>query len=236
MTLREFLDEASSSRRTVTLFAPRPCEEIATYFESRNVLVEHEPIPDDGTDGFVVLSVDGEFAGSAAIEAVRHLVSPSATDLEPGASEAIRATMDLLAETTFVAFERRQLLAASREIEDRAYRVGHGTLRTGFQSATAMDAQRDVYATLATETLLDVHVYGRLDWEPDLPGATVHAEETGEIGAFWFVVFDGGDADRQACALLAEEDEQDAGSFRGFWTYDPELVADIEAYLAATDG
>jgi len=234
MTLREFLDGASSSRRTVTLFAPRPCEEIATYFESRDVLVEYEPIPDDGTDGFVVLSVDGEFAGSAGTAAVRHLVSPSAADLEPGASDALRATMDLLAETTFVAFERRHLLAASREIEDRAFRVGGGTLRTGFQSAAAMEAQRDVYAALATETQLDVHVYGRLDWEPDVPGATVHAEETGEIGAFWFVVFDGGDEKRQACALLAEEFEP--GTFHGFWTYDEQLVADVEGYLARTYG
>ncbi|UPW00741.1 sensor protein [Halorussus gelatinilyticus] len=234
MTLRDFLDGVASSRRTVTMFAPRPCESVETYFESRNVTVEYEPIPDDGTDGFVVLSVDGEFVGSAGVAAVRHLVSPSAADLEPGANEAVRAAMDLLAETTFVAFERRQLLAASREIEDRAYRVGHGTLRAGFQSARALAAQRDAYATLATETLLDVHIYGRLDWEPDVPGATVHAEAPGEIGAFWFVVFDGGDADRQACALLAEEFEP--GTFRGFWTYDPELVGEVGAYLAATYG
>ena len=232
--LREFLDEAASSRRCVTVFSPRACESVESYFETRNVSVEYESIPDDGSGGFVVLSVNGEFAGSAAMSAVRHLVSPTGTDLEPGASEALRATMNLLAETTFVAFEKRHLLAASREFEDRAHRVGHGTLRTGFQSARALDAQRDVYEALGTESLLDVHVYGDFDWTPDVPGVTVHAEDADEIGAFWFVVFDGGDEERQACALLAEEIETAPETFRGFWTYDPELVADIDEYLKRT--
>lgn len=234
--LREFLDEAVSSRRRLTIFSPRPCESVESYFEARNVSVEYEPIPDDGSGGFVVLSVDGEFAGSAAMSAVRHLVSPTEADLEPGASEAIRATTNLLAETTFVAFEKRHLLAASREFEDRAHRVGHGTLRTGFQSARALDAQRDVYEALGTESLLDVHVYGDLDRTPDVPGVTVHVEDADEIGAFWFVVFDGGDAERQACALLAEAVGTDPETFRGFWTYDPELVADIAEYLKRTYG
>jgi DICT domain-containing protein len=234
--LREFLDEAASSGRTITVFAPQPCESVENYFEARNVSVEHEPIPDDGTGGFVVLSVDGEFAGSAAMAAVRHLVSPTDAELEPGASEAVRATANLLAETTFVAFEKRPLLAASREFEDRAYRVGHGTLRAGFQSGSALESQRDVYATLGTESLLDVHVYGDFDRKPDVPGVTVHAEEATELGAFWFVAFDGGDDDRQACALLAEEVETDPGTFRGFWSYDAEFVADIDDYLAATYG
>ncbi|UPV74719.1 sensor protein [Halorussus limi] len=236
MTLREFLDGVASSGRAVTIFAPRPCESVETYFESRNVTVEYEPIPDDGSGGFVVLNVDGEFAGSASMEAVRHLVSPTDADLEPGANEALRVTLDLLAETTFVAFEKRNLLAATREFEDRAYRVGHGTLRAGFQSSAALESQHDVYAALSTESLLDVHIYGDLDWEPDLPGATIHAEDDGELGAFWFVVFDGGDEERQACALLAEEAEENPGSFHGFWTYDTELVADIDAYLERTYG
>ena len=137
-------------------------------------------------------------------------------------------------------------------LED-AYRLGRGTLRTGFQSLSALKAQREVYAALGTEDLLDVHVYGERDWSPDVPG--VHAVsvgdagdatdetsdpgrtgEIGEIGAFWFVVFDGGGDDQQACALVAEEDDPDVEAFHGFWTYDAELVGDIDAYLEETYG
>ncbi|WP_170977291.1 DICT sensory domain-containing protein [Halorussus salinisoli] len=236
MGLRELLDAVADREKTITVFAPEPYDALESHFETRNVTVEHEYVPDDGSGGFVVVTADGEFVGSVGGSAVANLVSPTAADLEPGTDDPTRALLGLLADTTFVSFDKRQMLMAAREIEDRAYRRATGTLRTGFQSLSALRAQRDVYATLGSEGLLDVHVYGEPDWSPDVPGTTVHAEDADEIGAFWFVVFDGGGDDRQACALLAEEVESDSGSFRGFWTYDPELVADIEGYLRETYG
>ncbi|MFC7079932.1 DICT sensory domain-containing protein [Halorussus caseinilyticus] len=236
MGLHEFLDAVADRRKTITVFAPEPNRAFESHFETRNVAVEHEYIPDDSSGGFVVVTESGEFVGSVGGTAVNHLVSPTETDLEPGTDDPTRALLDLLADTTFVSFDKRQMLLTAREIEDRAYRQGTGTLRTGFQSLSAMKVQRDVYATLASENLLDVHVYGEPDWSPDVPGTTVHAEESEELGAFWFVVFDGGDDDRQACALVAEEVQPDSDFFRGFWTYDPELVADIDEYLRETYG
>ncbi|WP_254663503.1 hypothetical protein [Haladaptatus sp. W1] len=41
-----------------------------------------------------------------------------------------------------------------------------GTLHVGFQSLSAFRAQTDVYRRLARETTLDVHIYGRADWQP----------------------------------------------------------------------
>ena len=204
-TLGAFLEAAETRRKTLTVFAPESYETLAEHFESRNVVVEHVDIPDDGSGGFVVVSEDGEFVGSVGAAAVRSLVEPN-TRFGDAPSEATRALLELLADTTFVSFDKRQMLGVAREIEDRAFRRERGTLRTGFQALSAMVHQQDVYETLATETDLDVHVYGRPDWNPpEIPGATVHAEDAAEIGAFWFVVFDGGGDDAQACALVAEE-------------------------------
>jgi DICT domain-containing protein len=233
-SLREFVDEVASARRTVTVFAPDRIESLESYFETRNVAVEHEPLPDDGSGGFVVVTAEGEFVGSVGARAVRELVAPADRSLEFGSRRAIRVPLNLLADTTFVSFDRRQMLGASREFEDRAYRQERGTLRAGFQSLSKLKAQQAGYESLLKRTRLDVHVYGEPDWSPELPGATVHAKDDPEIGSFWFVVFDGGDDPRQACALLAEEVPDDPGSFRGFWTYDSETVAALGDYLRAT--
>lgn len=205
LTLGAFLETAAARRKTLTVFAPEYYETLADHFESRNVTVEHAGLPDDGSGGFVTVSEGDEFVGSVGATAVRSLVEPN-TRFGGEPSEATRALLDLLADTTFVSFDKRQMLAVAREIEDRAFRRGRGTLRTGFQALSAMRHQRDVYETLGTETDLDVHVYGRPDWNPpDIPGVTVHTEDVPEIGEFWFVVFDGGGDANQACALVAEE-------------------------------
>ncbi|WP_435175199.1 DICT sensory domain-containing protein [Halorussus sp. AFM4] len=236
MTLRDFVDEIASYRRTLTVYAPEPDGALERYFETRNVTVEHEPIPDDGSGGFVVVTADGEFVGSLGLPAVRELVLPTVEERELGPNESIRVPMNLLADTTFVSFDARQLLVATREIEDRAYRRGRGTLRSGFQTLGRLVPQRRKYERLAGETELDVHVYGLPDAEPELADAAVHAVDADEIASHWFVVFDGGGDDRQACALLAEQVDDDPRSFRGFWTYDPGTVADVDEYLRATYG
>lgn len=234
MTLRAFVDEVADGSRSITVYAPERDEALARHFETRGATVDHESLPDDGSGGFVVVTDDGEFVGSVPCRDVRRLLSPGASDLELGSEPGVGLPMNLLADTTFVAFDRRKLLAASREIEDRAYRQGRGTLRVGFQSQSALASQQDVYELLARETDLDVHVYVSADWEATVPGATVHAEAAEEIGQFWVVVFDGGGDDRQACALLAETVDDESGSYRGFWSYDPGRVAALDTYLAET--
>ncbi|WP_134669823.1 DICT sensory domain-containing protein [Halorussus marinus] len=238
MTLEAFLDDVAAREKTITVYAPEPYEPLEAQFETRNVAIEHEPLPDDGSGGFVVVTEGGEFAGSVGINAVRDLFEvPNGNAIV--ATDATRALMDLLAETTFVSFDKRRMLGATREIEDRAYRTGTGTLRTGFQRFDALAAQREVYESLAANSSLDVHVYAPRDWSAEVPvaeGLTIHTPHAAEVGAFWFVVFDGGDDPEQACALLAAERDDDPGRFRGFWTYDSEAVADLDAYLSAAYG
>lgn len=240
MTLEAFLDDVAARTKTITVYAPERYEPLEAQFETRNVAVDHEPLPDDGSGGFVVVTDDGEFAGSVGIDAVRGLFeSPNGTGSAVAATDATRALLDLLADTTFVSFDRRRMLGAAREIEDRAYRTGTGTLRAGFQRVDALAAQREVYESLAADSRLDVHVYVTTDWAAEVPvaeGLTIHTPDAEEIGAFWFVAFDGGDEPEQACALLAAERDDEPGRYRGFWTYDRETVADLDAYLSAAYG
>lgn len=140
-------------------------------------------------------------------------------------SPGYRALFELLDDTVFASLDRRQLLATVRELEDRAWRVGRGTLRVGFQSYAAFRDQEPVYLQLAEETDLDIHIYvapetltvDRSNWP-----VRFHTEPADEIGRYWSFMFDGDGVDENKCALVAEERE--AGSYYGFWTYEPSLV------------
>ena len=55
---------------------------------------------------------------------------------------------EVLEETLFTSFDRRQLLGTAREIEDRAWRVGVGTLRVGFQRPGAFERAGDQFFRL----------------------------------------------------------------------------------------
>ncbi|MFC6785157.1 DICT sensory domain-containing protein [Halobaculum halobium] len=124
---------------------------------------------------------------------------------------------------------RRSLLAVSREIEDRAHRVGTGTLRASFQRFSAFRPQVGVYSYLAADTDLSVHVHGVDDWDvPPIPGVRYHAVDD-ELERFWVLAFDGGD-EGQACGLVAREDSD---GYTGFWTDDAAIVAEIAAAVTA---
>ena len=233
--LGDVLDAVERRRKTLTVYSAAGDEGLADQFATRNVTVEHRPLP-EGSSGFVVVRENEAFVGSLATNALAQLLSPPLVRPwdETLVSEGYRALFETLDETLFTSFGRRQLLLAAREIEERAWRVGHGTLRVGFQRLSAMGAQVPVYERLADETDLDIHVYGSDDWSPpEIESVTVHTEEAAEIGQFWLLAFDGGGDDDQACGLLAEERDE---GFYGCWSYDPELVRELLAYLERTYG
>lgn len=237
VALADFLHAVEAKRRTITVYSPASPDWIADQFATRNVDVEYEPLPPDSPTGFAVIYEGDEFVASIGLEELQEIVEPPIRRPwePPPESSGYRALFDLLENTVFTAFDRRQLLGAAREIEDRAWRVGSGTLRVGFQRLSAMRSQVPVYERLAAETDLAIHLYGDADWEPpSIGGATVHRTDAGEIGDFWFLAFDGGDERSNACALLAEERRPDA--FYGFWTYDVDSVDDLLSYLATTYG
>ncbi|MHC3437660.1 DICT sensory domain-containing protein [Natrialbaceae archaeon A-gly3] len=237
MSFEDFLSTVDDRRKTIIVYSSREDPDDLEGLATRNATVEYRRLPGDA-DGFAVVRDEEGFLGSISLEELRKLLEPplyrpqNLEDLSPG----YRELYDILAETLFSSLDRRQLLAAAREIENRAWRVGHGTLRVGFQRVSAMEAQVPVYATFASETDLEIHVYGRDDWTvPEIPGVTVHDLEAGsEATDYWFLTFDGGTGDEQACALLAEE--RDPGEYAGFWTYDRDLVAKLAGYVRKTVG
>ena len=229
MSLSELFDRLEHKRRTGTVYASTPQPDLERRFDLNGVTVTFCPLPEETTQSFLVIRDEDGFVESIDLEAVREFLEPPAyRPWDEAFDDApYRSVLEALDTTVWRALDRRQLLATAREIEERAWRVGRGTLRVGFQRLSAMEAQLPIYDRLATETALEIHIYGRDDWDqPDIPSVTVHTDSNGEIGRFWILAFDGGPDERQACGLLARE--RDDGDFDGFWTYDPSLVEEID--------
>lgn len=175
---------------------------------------------------------DGDFVAAIGLEAAREFLEPPivAPWAETDADDSYRRVIEVFQATVWRALDRRQLLAISREIEDRAWRVGSGTLRVSFQRAAALEAMAPVYVRLAGESTLDVHVYIADDWErPSIPGVTIHADAGPEIGEFWAITFDGDGDELRTSGLIARERAD--GTFEGYWTDDAALVAELEDAL-----
>ena len=233
--LADFVDEVTGLRKTFVVYASEESADVEAHFETRNVTVEHETIAQGGPDGFVVLRDARGFVGAFSLSRLLALLEPPV--FRPWnreeVSEPWQALYEILNETLFASFDRRQLLAATREIENRAWRVGAGIIRVGFQSSDALAAQADVYRRLAAETDLAIHVYVADDQEvPSLPGVEIFRAEGTEVGDYWFLAYDAAGDPVNACGLVAEE--QSPGSYFGFWTYDPERVDDLSTYLRQT--
>ncbi|GKZ15617.1 DICT sensory domain-containing protein [Haladaptatus sp. T7] len=237
MDLRETIADVERNRKTLVVYSEDPSTDIADEFETKNVTVRYNRLRGVGPDEFLVIRDRDGFKGAIGLTSLREFLTPPvrvpwSDEFDPS---AFRDLLALLDRTLFSSFDRRQMLATSREFEDRAWRVGEGTLHVGFQSLSAFRAQTDVYRRLARETTLDVHIYGRANWQPPrIRNTTYRARKTGEIGSVWFIVYDGGGDDRQKCALVAEE--RDEGQFFGFWTYDPSTVDDLRTHLERTYG
>lgn len=209
--------------------------DVERQFASHAVAVDRERLPPGVPEPFLVVEEAGRFAGAIGLDELGSLLSPpvvrptSPDDVSPG----YRVLFEVLDGTVYTAMDRQQLLAVSHEIEDRARRVGTGTLRATFQRLSAFEPQVARYRALG-ESGLDVHVYGAPDWEPPaMPGVTYHAYGDDAPTRYWVLAFDGGDADHQACGLVGREGDD---GFEGFWTDDPDLVARIVDALAAETG
>lgn len=235
MTLSDFVDAVESRRMSIAIYASEAVPDVASQFETRNVTVEHETITPGSHQGFVILRDDEGFVGAFGLAELAHLLDPPL--FRPWDREDLstpwRELYEVLEETLFTSFDRRQLLAAAREIENRAWRVADGTLRVGFQSSEAFRSQVGVYRRLAEETDLTIHVYVADEWTHDpIPAVDLHRCPAEEIGQYWLLAFDAAGDPRYTCALVAEERSPE--SFYGFWTYDPDHVGAISSYLRRT--
>ena len=247
MSLIELIAGVEAHEATLTVFNADPAvtDELREYFADRNVRIVDDQTA-SGPEEFAVLARDGEFVTAVTVDDL--LSRPSgdetegsgAEDGEPrergGTGDRVgRPVLDHLDETMFTSYSREDMVAASREIEDRAWRVGDGELHAGFQTLDVLTGEADTYDLLGGKERLDVHAYAADEGDaPDVEHYTVHVGETAEIRETWFVAYDGGGYEDAKCALLAEE--RAPGEFYGFWSYDPETVDYIIDYLTERYG
>ncbi|AQL41601.1 histidine kinase [Halorientalis sp. IM1011] len=250
MSLSELIAGVEDHEKTLTVFNADSdvAAEFRERFADRNVTVRRETTPSGKPGQFVTLSEAEEVLTATSITDLQRMLD--GTDGALGLSDSpYQPILDHMDETMFTSWSIEQMVAASREIEDRAWRVGDGTLHAGFQYLSTLRGELPVYERLASKNL-DVHTYATPDEEPpEHEGFTLHIERANEIERCWFVVFDGGasatptetgepgDQNGEAgnkCALLAEE--RDPRKFYGFWTYDPDTVDWIVDHLESAYG
>jgi len=201
-------------------------------FDTRTADVTRRPLGDLDDAGFVIVrDADGAFRGALGLEGFEAILSPTdhppweLAEPEPDPAHLF----DFLENTLFASATREQLLATTREIEERAWRIGAGRLYAGFQRPAALRAQTGVYERFGARDSIDVTVFLSGEWSTPLEGVSVVTGVGGELGAFWFVVFDGAGDDGRCGALVAEE--RDPGEYVGFWTFEPSIVRELTDYL-----
>lgn len=236
MSLDEIVNSVERSERTLTVFNPADAgtaepdivEALRTTLSDRNVEIRSETTESGRPRNSAVLEMDGIVLATIDIESLESLLETTDTDRLGFDTDDYDDVLRHLRETTFTSYDRGQMLEATREIEDRAFRVGHGALHAGFQTTDRLADQRERYEELVDRGLA-VTVYATPGDDPvTVPGATVSTPETDEIATHWFVAFDGGGEPTQKSALLAE---QRSDGFYGCWTYDPDVVDWILTHL-----
>jgi len=231
MSLSELIAGVEAHEKTLTVVDPSPgvVDALRDHFSDRNVAVEAGRM-DAGPEDYVVLADDGEFVVATSVD---DLLEPEEPTEPSFADHDYRPIIDHLDETMFTSYDRGRMLAASREIEDRAWRVGRGELHAGFQYGSNFEPQREAYERLGGRDDLTVHAYVHASGDDPAPveDVNVHHESDAEVRETWVVAFDGGGVEESKCALVAEERD---GGFFGFWTYDPSTVDYVVNHLRAT--
>ena len=210
---------------------------IERYLDRQGVNMREASLDVDQPRSVALLHHGDDLLAGESVTALR-----GAIDIESVTDDGFgeRQTSDLLSnleQSVFgaAAADKKLLIDVSHNIELLANRVGTGRLHAGFQKLSNLVDEPQaagIYKRLA-ESGVDVHVYGLPDTDTTIPGVTVHAVYDEEIADSWFVSYDGdGDPDHKA-GLLAVELES-AGTYEGFWTYDSDIVTQLDAYLTAT--
>lgn len=249
MTLGSFIDDvAAATDRDYTLALvnhdrPEPVPRmVGRLFDDQPVSVDERQLT-AFQDNVVALFADGDVVTTSPLSAFEREILFVNSDLYKtgeGHFESLE-TPAVLTELEDVAFrlrgypesdtEKLVLIALSRYVERLAWTAGTGRLRSAFQRLSRIRDENGtgaVYRRLGG-TDVAVHLYGRPDWIPPAEyEAVVHAGRSRLFRDFWFVVARP-EGDGTAGALLAEE--VDPGSWRGFWTFDDERVADVEAAI-----
>lgn len=246
-SLREFFDEIEAVDRSLVVLnrtSPDPVRELLdSLLDEQTVSISDIDSPAEETD-VVALIEDGRVLARSTLTELLESVLLINSDLyKTGAIELgdieLPAVLMGLDEVPFRVRgypkshkEKLLLIVISRVIERIAAETDAGTLRSSFQRLSRIRDERgtfEVYDALGNGGV-DVHVYGVGDADlTELP-VTPHAGSSFPYRRSWFVVFTPSGSRGDHAALVAIEDEPNV--WDGFWTFRPELVDRIEAYIA----
>ena len=220
------LARARETNHRFTVYAENGVPPVEEWFPNHSVEVDYRALPADVPAPFLVVEHEDELAGVIPLATVDRLLEPPIVRPESheGLSPAYSALFEVLEDTVYTSMSRDELAVISREIEDRAARVGEGTLYAGFQRFSRFRSEVTEYCHLAASGV-SVHVYGVPDWEPPkLPGVTYTPIPDGPQSRYWVLAFDGGEDSSQSCGLIARE--ADAGD-TGFLMDEAATVQEI---------
>jgi hypothetical protein len=230
---------------------------LESTFDAQSVDVGEVDLPETGED-VVLLIEDEEVVATSPLDALRDAILLVNSDRYRTGTKGLETfdLPDVIVGLDDVRFslrgyprsndEKLLLIVISRYIERIAWQAGTGRHRASFQRLSRLNDERGtrtVYEQLA-DTGVDVHLYGVPDWTPpDGFGAVMHGGYTPDFRDSWFVLFtpDGGAAtdvradettDQGPVALLAVEVEP--RRWDGFWTFDPEVVAELNTHITRT--
>ncbi len=223
--------EVQNKDRQFTVYRSGEPTEIEQWLATHGVTIRPRSLPPHWPKPFIEIKANDEVVGVIGVEAIEALIEPPLVTPgeRDGISEGYRVLFDILEKTMFSGMNRHDLLAISREIEDRAFRVGNGILKVSFQTFSTFKSQIELYRTLATETDLDIHIYAIEDWTPPpISGITYHANAAEQFGAYWVLAYDGGTDETQSCGLVGKER---SGEFTGFWTNNSAITEEISKTL-----
>ena len=236
MSLSELIAGVEAHELTLTVFNVdgSVADDLRDRFADRNVRVVRETTGSGRPGEFLTLSDDDGVYTATDVDSFYDTLEDRDSVL---GRDSAGGVFDHLDETLFTSWSIGRMVAASREIEDRAWRVGEGSLYAGFQTLSTLSGERDLYERLG-DSAVDVHAYAVPDVDPPAHSTfQLHLDRSEEIANSWFVVFDDGSDDAattQKCALLAEE--RAPREFYGFWSYDPATVDYIVDHLAGRYG
>ncbi|MFW5911104.1 MAG: DICT sensory domain-containing protein [Halolamina sp.] len=142
-----------------TVYASSAIPSIDDWFANHTVDVDHRVLPTTGPAPFLVVERDGEFVGAIPLETVERLLEPPIVHpaCHEGLSPVYRGLFEVLDNTVYTSMNEAELLDVSREIEDRALRVGFGNLHVSFQRLSLFRPQARIYRQLGASGVA-VHV------------------------------------------------------------------------------
>jgi hypothetical protein len=245
MSLSELVDEVKEGEKTLTVFTraedDRLVAEVEQFFEVQNITVRWEHVDPESPKDFVVLHQDGDPVAVSTLADVRDSLFLHESDPETPADTSLSEAetpdvVNSLGNTTFAADgdDGMLLTQLSHYIVELAYETGAGRLHVGV--GTLPDLGFAVDSRGVVEKLVragvEVHVYGD-DGDAEGDGVVLHDAE-GESTDCRFVAFDGGGEDARKAAMVAVDPED--GRYRGFWTFEVDLVDDVTRFVETEHG